>query len=68
MTEPVHAKPHYHLRLLERHVVYVESGSNLFRDWPAGAIISDPDVIEFLESRDAPVERIEPESSNEGRN
>jgi hypothetical protein len=57
----------YHLRLRERFTVYVESGSNLFRDFAAGSIVTDPDTIEFLESRDAPVERIESENSNEGK-
>jgi hypothetical protein len=47
----------YSLRLTARFVVYVESGSNLFRDWPKGAIITDPNEIKFLESRDAPIER-----------
>ena len=49
----------YLLRLTERFVVYVESGSNLFRDWPAGKVVTDPTEILFLEERGAPVERIE---------
>jgi hypothetical protein len=47
----------YSLRLLERFTVYVESGSNLFRDFAKGSLVTDPDTIAFLESRDAPVER-----------
>ena len=59
MTELKNTKQRvYHLRLTSRYTVYVESGSNLFRDWPAGAIVSDQVEIAFLESRDAPVERI----------
>ncbi len=53
-------KQQYKIRLTSRFTVYVESGSHVFRDWAAGAIISDPNEIAFLESRDdAPIERIE---------
>ncbi len=55
MTE---CTPRYSLRLLERYTVYVESGSNLFRQWQKGAIVTDAAEILFLEQRDAPIERI----------
>ncbi len=48
MMESQSMKPVYQLRLLERFTWYVERGSNLFRDWPKGAIVTDPEVIEFL--------------------
>jgi hypothetical protein len=54
-------KQRYHLRLLERHVFYDIDGSQLFWDWPKGAIISDQTQIELLEARGAPAERIEHE-------
>lgn len=57
MTE---LEPRYHLRLTGRFVVYdPERGLLLWREWPAGAIVTDPDEIKLLEGRDAPVERIE---------
>jgi hypothetical protein len=56
-------KPAYALRLTARHVVYVESGSNLFRDFAAGSIITDPDTIKLLEAHNAPVERVETKES-----
>ena len=49
----------YHLRLTEHFTVYdPERGAYLFREWPKGAVVTDPDVIAFLEFRDAPCERI----------
>ena len=50
----------YHLRLIERHVFYDIDGSQLWREWPEGAVVTDPDEIELLESRGAPVERFAP--------
>jgi hypothetical protein len=59
MTGLVNTKP-YHLRLTERFVFYdPDHGSHLFREWPEGAIVTDQTEIELLESRGAPVERIE---------
>ena len=53
----MNTKP-YHLRLTSRYVFYDLEKSQLFRDWPEGAIVTDPDEIELLEARGAPVERI----------
>jgi hypothetical protein len=53
-------KPPYHLRLTSHYAFYDEHGSHLWREWPEGAIITDPRDIEILTARDAPVERIEP--------
>ena len=55
MTESV---KRYHLRLIERHVFYDIAGSNLWREWRKGAVITDQTEIELLESHAAPVERI----------
>jgi hypothetical protein len=52
-------KPKHHLRLTERFAFYDEHGSHLWRDWPEGAIVTDPHDIELLTARGAPVERIE---------
>ena len=49
----------YSLRLLERFAFYDHVKTNVFRDWPAGAVVTDPDEIKLLEERGAPVERIE---------
>ena len=58
VTELVNTQ-RYHLRLTDRYVFYdPEHGSYLFRAWPEGAIVTDPDEIELLEARGAPVERI----------
>jgi hypothetical protein len=58
MTEPVHTK--YALRLLARFVDYdPDHGRILWREFPKDKIVVDPDTIEFLEARGAPVERIE---------
>jgi hypothetical protein len=62
-TEALNTRP-YRLRMTARHVIYVESGSNLFRDFAAGQVISDPDTINLLEAAGAPVERI---SNEEGK-
>jgi hypothetical protein len=56
----VTTKQRFHLRLTGRFVEYdPERGSFLWREWPAGAIITDPKEIELLESRGAPVEKID---------
>jgi hypothetical protein len=56
MTELVNTK---RLRLTERFVFYdPEHGSHLWREWPEGATVTDPD-IKLLEARGAPIERLE---------
>jgi hypothetical protein len=53
-------QPAYALRLLERFVVYdPDHGLLLWCEWAAGQIVSDPDTIELLTARGAPVERVE---------
>ena len=52
-------EPVYHLRLTARFAFYDERGSHLWREWPAGAIITDRDEIKLLEAQGAPVERID---------
>jgi len=51
----------HHLRLIERYVFYDIgiNGSQLWREWPEGAIVTDQSEIELLEARGAPIERIE---------
>jgi hypothetical protein len=52
--------PDHHLRLAARFVVYdPERGLPLWREWPEGAVVTDPSDIKLLEARGAPVERIE---------
>ena len=58
MTESAKTK-RYGLRMIERFAFYDDQKSHLFWDWPQGAIVDDPDQIALLESRGAPVERIE---------
>lgn len=58
MSMTIDTKQRYHLRLIERHVFYDIDGSHLWREWPQGAIVTDPDEIKLLEARGAPVERI----------
>ena len=42
-------------RLRERFVVYdPEHGLLLWREWPEGAVVTDPDEIKLLEGRGAP--------------
>jgi hypothetical protein len=49
----------YHLRLTSRFVVYdPDRGLLLWREWPEGAVVTDPDDIKLLAARGAPVERI----------
>jgi hypothetical protein len=56
----MNTKPRYHLRLLERFVIYdPDRGLLLWREWAAGQIVTDPEQIELLTARGAPVERIE---------
>jgi hypothetical protein len=65
-TELINTKrQHFQLRLTSRFAFYDEHGTHLWREWPEGAIVSDPAEIETLMARKAPVERIEmkPETS-----
>ena len=48
----------YRLRLISDHAIYDIAGSNLWREWRKGAVITDQTEIELLESHAAPVERI----------
>jgi hypothetical protein len=48
----------YSLRLRERFAWYDTVGSQMWHDFPAGSVISDPAVIELLEARGASSERI----------
>jgi hypothetical protein len=61
MTELAETKQRYHLRLLERYVIYdPDHGQFEWREWPEGAIVTDSDTIKLLTARGAPVEIIEP--------
>jgi hypothetical protein len=51
-------KRKYSLRLRERFAWYDTVGSQMWHDFSAGSVISDPAVIELLEARGAPVEKI----------
>jgi hypothetical protein len=46
------------LCLKERVAWYDWSGSQMFHEFPAGAIVTNPDEIALLESIHAPTERI----------
>jgi hypothetical protein len=48
----------YSLRLRERFAFYDTVKSQMWHDFPAGSVISDPAVIELLEARGASSERI----------
>jgi hypothetical protein len=48
----------YHLRLKERFAWYDTVGSQMWHDFPAGSVITDPAVIDLLEMRLVPAERI----------
>jgi hypothetical protein len=48
----------YSLRLKERFAWYDTVGSQMWHDFPAGAEIADQSMIELLETRGAPVERV----------
>jgi hypothetical protein len=55
----------HHLRLTARFVVYDPGrGLLLWREWPEGAVVTDPDDIALLEARGAPVERIQFQTNN----
>jgi hypothetical protein len=58
MTDAAKTK-RYALRLTERCAFYDER-THMFRDMPAGSVISDPALIKLLEARGAPIEIIEP--------
>jgi hypothetical protein len=45
-------------RLCWRFGFYDLTGSNLWHEWPEGAIVSDPTEIALLRKRGAPIERI----------
>ena len=47
-------------RLRERFVIYdPDRGAHLWREWREDTIITDPEEIQLLTARRAPVERIE---------
>jgi hypothetical protein len=46
------------LRLLERFAWYDTVGSQMWRDFPSGSVVTNPAEIELLESRHAPTEKI----------
>jgi hypothetical protein len=54
---------HHHLRLLGRVAFCEEVRVWLLFDQPEGTIVSEQAVIELLEARGAPVERIETQRS-----
>jgi hypothetical protein len=51
-------KRRYHLRLTGKFATYVDSWSQHWNEWTAGSVIEDPAVIELMEARGAPTERI----------
>jgi hypothetical protein len=59
VKESADTKPRYHLHLTARFAFYDEKGTHMWREWPAGAIVTDPNDIALLEARGAPVEKIE---------
>jgi hypothetical protein len=60
MTSNIKPKSDHHLRLTARFVVYdPEHGLLLWREWPEGAVVVDPDDIALLTARGAPVEKID---------
>jgi hypothetical protein len=54
------AKP-YHLRLTDRFAFYDIVKTNMWHEWQAGDTVTDQSMIEQLESRHAPVQRISTE-------
>jgi hypothetical protein len=65
MVTEVNTRQHYHLRLTKRFVVYdPDRGLHIFRDWPKGAIVTDSAEVAFLEMREAPCERIYPDTQH----
>jgi hypothetical protein len=65
MTESANPKQQrYHLRLTKRFVFYdPDCGSPVWREWPEGAVITDPDAIKIIETHDALFERIDVHST-----
>jgi hypothetical protein len=54
MTE----KRQYHLRLKDRFAWYDTVGSQMFHEFPAGAVVTNPTEIALLEAHHAPTEKI----------
>jgi hypothetical protein len=52
------ANRRYHLRLTERFGFYDTVKSQMWHEWPEGAIVTDPAEIELLEEKHAPTERV----------
>jgi hypothetical protein len=48
----------YHLRLKDRFAWYDTVGTQMWHDFPAGSVVTNPAEIELLESRHAPTEKI----------
>jgi hypothetical protein len=48
----------YHLRLKSPFAWFDSARSQMFHNWGAGAVVTDPAEIEMLESIHAPTERI----------
>jgi hypothetical protein len=48
----------YHLRLKDRFAWYDTVGTQMWHDFPAGSVVTNPAEIEQLESRHAPTEKI----------
>jgi hypothetical protein len=66
MTELVSRK-RYRLRITAPYAFLDTERSHLWREWPEGAIVTDPAEIELLIARGAPVERIDAVSPASGR-
>jgi hypothetical protein len=65
MTSNIKPAPDHHIRLAARHVVYdPDRGLPLWREWPEGAVVTDPDDIKLLTARGAPFEIIEGDSND----
>ena len=48
----------YHLRLKDRFAWYDTVGTQMWHDFPAGSVVTNPAEIELLELRYAPTEKI----------
>ena len=48
----------YHLRLKDRFAWYDTVGTQMWHDFPAGSVVTNPAEIELLESRHASTEKI----------
>ena len=48
----------YHLRLKDRFAWYDTVGTQMWHDFPAGSVVTNPAEIALLEARHAPTERI----------